>query len=282
MFEDEGDGWYESQLYVEVDGEIVSIETGPAGNYSTFEFGVDDGDIVNLYYLGYGSVSYEESYVVTDANNQEIAASGQSGLPVNSMGLLACPQTPSCGYLEIVMSNEYGEGWANNTLDVYRNGSLYLSIPFYWGGEQTTMIPADNNDEFDFIYLGGTNWDPESEGYVVSAPDGSILVNQNSSGQVPESVTDLIVCQNDTGLNEVSNKESVRLFPNPANTLVSIQASQFWLGATIQVIDAMGKDIITVKDWNGESLDVSNFHSGIYIIELKTSEQFIQKRLVVE
>ena len=282
MFDDEGDGWYESQLYVEVDGEIVSIETGPAGNYSTFEFGVDDGDIVNLYYLGYGSVSYEESYVVTDANNQEIAASGQSGLPVNSMGLLACPQTPSCGYLEIVMSNEYGDGWANNTLDVYRNGSLYLSIPFYWGDEQTTMIPADNNDEFDFIYLGGTNWDPESEGYVVRAPDGSILVNQNSSGQVPESVTDLIVCQNNTGLNEASNKESVRLYPNPANALVTIQASQFWLGATIQVIDAMGKDIITVKDWNGESLDVSNLHSGLYIIELKTSEQTIQKRLVVE
>ena len=282
MFDDEGDGWYESQLYVEVDGEIVSIETGPAGNYSTFEFGVDDGDIVNLYYLGYGSVSYEESYVVTDANNQEIAASGQSGLPVNSMGLLACPQTPSCGYLEIVMSNEYGDGWANNTLDVYRNGNLYLSIPFYWGDEQTTMIPADNNDEFDFIYLGGTNWDPESEGYVVRAPDGSILVDQNSSGQVPESVTDLIVCQNNTGLNESSLKESVRLYPNPANALVTIQASQFWLGATIQVIDAMGKDIITVKDWNGETLDVSNLHSGLYIIELNTSEQSIQKRLVVE
>ena len=282
MFDDEGDGWYESQLYVEVDGEIVSIETGPAGNYSTFEFGVDDGDIVNLYYFGYGSVSYEESYVVTDANNQEIAASGQSGLPVNSMGLLACPQTPSCGYLEIVMSNEYGDGWANNTLDVYRNGNLYLSIPFYWGDEQTTMIPADNNDEFDFIYLGGTNWDPESEGYVVRAPDGSILVNQNSSGQLPESVTDLIVCQNNTGLNESSLKESVRLYPNPANALVTIQSSQFWLGATIQVIDAMGKDIITVKDWNGETLDVSNLHSGLYIIELNTSEQSIQKRLVVE
>ena len=282
MFDDQGDGWYESQLYVEVDGEIVSIETGPAGDYSTFEFGVDDGDIVNLYYLGYGSVSYEESYVVTDANNQEIAASGQSGLPVNSMGLLACPQNPSCGYLEIVMSNEYGDGWANNTLDVYRNGSFYLSIPFYWGDEQTTMIPAENYDEFDFIYLGGTNWDPESEGYVVRAPDGSILVNQNSSGQVPESVTDLIVCQNNTGLNEASNKEFVRLFPNPANTLVTIQASQFWLGATIQVIDAMGKDIKTVKDWNGETLDVSNLHSGLYIIELKTSEQSIQKRLVVE
>ena len=94
--------------------------------------------------------------------------------------------------------------------------------------------------------------------------------------------TDLIVCQNNTGLNEASNKESMRLFPNPANTLVTIQASQFWLGATIQVIDAMGKDIITVKDWNGETLDVSNLHSGLYIIELNTSEQSIQKSLVVE
>ena len=45
------------------------------------------------------------------------------------------------------------------------------------------MIPADNNDEFDFIYLGGTNWDPESEGYIVYATDGSILVNQSTSGR---------------------------------------------------------------------------------------------------
>ena len=141
---------------------------------------------------------------------------------------------------------------------------------------------ADNNDEFDFIYLGGTNWDPESEGYVVNAPDGSVLVDQNSSGQVPESVTDLIVCQNNTGLNEASDKESVRLYPNPANALVTIQASQFWLGATIQVIDARGKDVITLKDWNREFLDVSNLHSGLYIFEMKTSEQTVQKRLIIE
>ena len=77
-----------------------------------------------------------------------------------------------------------------------------------------------------------------------------------------------------------SNKESASISKS-IESLVTIQASQFWLGATIQVIDAMGKDIITMKDWNGETLDVSNLHSGLYIIELKTSEQTIQKDLLL-
>ena len=95
-------------------------------------------------------------------------------------------------------------------------GSFYLSIPFYLGDEQKTMIPADNNDEFDFIYLGGTNWDPESEGYVVSAPDGSVLVDQNSSGQIPQTVSDVVVCQNNSGLTEGIEETSVKFYPNPA------------------------------------------------------------------
>ena len=282
MFDDEGDGWYESQLYVEVDGEIISVETGPAGNYSTFEFGVDDGDIVNLYYLGYGSVSYEESYVVMDANNQEIAASGQSGLPVNSMGLIACPETPSCGYLEIVMSNEYGDGWANNTLDVYRNGSFYLSIPFYWGDEQKTMIPADNNDEFDFIYLGGSNWAPEYEDYIVYATDGNVLVDQNIPGQIPQTVSDVVVCQNNSGLTEGIEETSVKFYPNPATNYIKIEADSFWLGSDILLTDVQGKEIKTWKSWNGLELDLSNIPSGLYLIELNSTDQKTQKRLVIE
>jgi len=282
MFDDEGDGWYESQLYVEVDGEIISVETGPAGNYSTFEFGVDDGDIVNLYYLGYGSVSYEESYVVMDANNQEIAASGQSGLPVNSMGLIACPETPTCGYLEVVMSSEINDGWWNNSLDIYKNDDLYLSIPFYYGDEQTTLIPANSSDEIDFIYIGGQSFEPQYEGYVVYGPDGDVLVDQNISGQIPQTVSDVVVCQNNSGLTEGIEETSVKLYPNPATNYIKIEADSFWLGSDILLTDVQGKEIKTWKSWNGLELDLPNIPSGLYLIELNSTDQKTQKRLVIE
>ena len=148
MFDEEGNGWSDTELYVEVDGEIISVETGPAGNYATFEFGVDEGDIVNLFYLPQGSAG-GQYYSVVDGNNQQITPTGQqSG---NSIGLLACPETPTCGTLEIVMRHEYYDGWWNNSLDVYKNDVLYLPIPFYFGYEQTTFIQADNGDVFDFI-----------------------------------------------------------------------------------------------------------------------------------
>ena len=195
------------------------------------------------------------------------------------MGLLACPEIPSCGYLEIVMSNDYGDGWANNTLDVYRNGSFYLSIPFYWGSEQTTMIPAENNDEFDFIYLGGTNWDPESEGYVVSAPDGSILVNQSSSGQVPESVTGIIACEENTGISNLSSDQLISVFPNPTKEFIEVDAPSRYYHSDVVLYDMGGVEIYRWKYWKGELLNMENINSGVYFLEFQGKE-VIKKRVV--
>ena len=281
MFDDEGNGWNDTQLYVEVDGEIISVENGPAGNYSTFEFGVDDGDIVNLYYLPAGSEA-GQSYVVTDANSQEITASGQSGYAGNSIGLLACPETPTCGYLEVVMSSEINDGWWNNSLEVYKNDDLYLSIPFYFGDEQTTLIPANSSDELDFIYIGGQSFEPQYEGYVVYGPDGNVLVDQNISGQIPQTVSDVVVCQNNSGLTEGIEKTSVKFYPNPATNYIKIDADSFWMGSDILLTDSQGKEIKTWKSWNGIDLDISNTPAGLYIIELKSVNGQIQKRIIVE
>ena len=278
MFDEEGNGWSDTQLYVEVGGEIISVETGPAGNYATFEFGVDEGDIVNLFYLPQGSAG-GQYYSVVDGNNQQITATGQqSG---NSIGLLACPETPTCGTLEIVMRHEYNDGWWNNSLDVYKNDVLYLPIPFYFGYEQTTFIQADNGDVFDFIYNGGQSFEPAYEGYTIYGPDGSVLVNQEISGQIPESTLDVVVCESQSGIESLAANQ-VKVFPNPASNYIKIEADSFWLGSEILLTDAQGKEIKTWKSWNGMELDLSNIPSGLYLIELNSTDQKTQKRLVIE
>ncbi len=277
MYDDDGDGWQDTDLYVEVDGEIISIENGPVGSSASFEFAVDEGDLVNLYYLpaGFGGNQY---YSVVDGNNQIVTSSGQQ--EGNSIGLLACPTTPTCGTIEIVMSHEYGEGWGNNRLDVYKNDVLYLPIPFYFNYEQTTFIQADNGDVFDFVYVGGQSFDPEYEGYRIYGPDGGLVINQDISGQIAESSSDIKFCEDQSGIESLLASQ-VTVYPNPTNGILEIIAPNTFNGAKIQLVDIEGKTVESWSNWTGSKLDLASFDKGLYILALEKNGTIVRKRVVL-
>ena len=280
MFDDEGNGWDETQLYVEVDGEIISVETGPVGNYSTFEFGVDEGDVVNLYYIPAGA-AYGQSYVVEDNNNQEIISSGQSGAAGNSMGLLSCPATPTCGTIEIVMSHEYGEGWGNNRLDVYKNDVLYLPIPFYFNYEQTTFIQADNDDVFDFEYIGGQSFEPEYAGYKIFGPDGVLVINQDVNGQIPESTTDIKFCEEQTAI-ELLVEDQIVIYPNPSDGIIKIVVPEDYQNTEIALMDILGNKVFSWNNLAEGMLDLSRFGKGAYVLEFQVPNVPIRKSIILK
>jgi uncharacterized surface protein with fasciclin (FAS1) repeats/plastocyanin len=278
MYDNEGDGWDNTELYVEVDGEIVSVESGPVSSSASFEFAVDEGDLVNLYYLPMGSGWNSEYYNVVDGNNQLITASGQQ--EGNSIGLLACPTTPTCGTIEIVMSHEYGEGWGNNRLDVYKNDVLYLPIPFYFDYQQTTFIQAENGDVFDFEYIGGQSFEPEYAGYKIFGPDGVLVINQDINGQIPESATNIEFCEDQSGIESLLASQ-VTVYPNPTNGILEIIAPTTFNGAKIQLVDIEGKTVESWSNWTGSKLDLSSFDRGIYILALEKNGTIVRKRVVL-
>jgi len=277
MYDNEGDGWDNTELYVEVDGEIVSVESGPVSSSASFEFAVDEGDLVNLYYLPMGSGWNSEYYSVVDGNNQVVTSSGQQ--QVNSIGLLACPTTPTCGMIEIVMTHEY-DGWGYNRLDVYKNDVLYLPIPYYVGTEQITFIQADNGDVFDFEYIGGQGFDPEQEGYKIFGPDGVLVINQDINGQIPESATNIEFCEDQSGIESLLASQ-VTVYPNPTNGILEITAPSTFNGAKIQLVDIEGKTVESWSNWTGSKLNLVSFDKGLYIVELQKDGNIVRKRVVL-
>ncbi|MDC0644160.1 fasciclin domain-containing protein [Crocinitomicaceae bacterium] len=278
MYDDDGDGWDNTELYIEVDGEVISVENGPVSSSASFEFAVDEGDLVNLYYLPMGSGWNSEYYSVVDGNNQLITASGQQ--EGNSIGLLACPTTPTCGTIEIVMSHEYGEGWGNNRLDVYKNDVLYLPIPFYFDYQQTTFIQADNGDVFDFEYIGGQSFEPEYAGYKIFGPDGVLVINQDINGQIPESATNIEFCEDQSGIESLLASQ-VTVYPNPTNGILEIIAPTTFNGAKIQLLDIEGKTVESWPNWTGSKLNLVSFDKGLYILELQKDGHIVRERVVL-
>tara|TARA_B100001287_G_scaffold254751_1_gene238384 strand:+ start:42 stop:1763 length:1722 start_codon:yes stop_codon:yes gene_type:complete len=277
MYDGDGDGWQDTELYIEVDGEVISIENGPVGSSASFEFAVDEGDIVNLYYLpaGFGGNQY---YNVVDGNNQLVTASGQQ--VGNSMGLLACPTTPTCGMIEIVMMHEYGEGWGNNRLDVYKNGVLYLPIPFYFNYEQTTFIQADNGDVFDFEYIGGQSFEPEYAGYKIFGPDGVVVINQDVNGQIPESTTDINFCEEQSSI-ELLIEDQIVIYPNPSDGIIKILTPKAFQNTEVYLMDILGNKVFSWNNLSEGILDLSRFGKGSYILEFKVPNAPIRKSIIL-
>jgi hypothetical protein len=70
------------------------------------------------------------------------------------------------------------------------------------------------------------------------------------------------------------------IFPNPASDLVSIMANDF-APTLIEVRDALGR-IILSKIWSNETnINVSNWDTGIYNIELSNEKGDVESHSLV-
>jgi uncharacterized surface protein with fasciclin (FAS1) repeats/plastocyanin len=198
-------GWEGSFLYLEVNGVLIDDITLLSGNNTTYDFAVNAGDVVNVYYV-YEGGNYQ-SYALFDGENQIVVqTSGTGNNPPSSFyGITACkePNTSetSCGDITLELYNIGGYGWPSNSLDVYRNGSLDYTVEMPVGyGPQITTISANYNDSFDFIANITNLFNPEELGYRVYDTEGAIIVDQNSFIVAPQNATNIVFCESEQGV----------------------------------------------------------------------------------
>lgn len=107
------------------------------------------------------------------------------------------------------------------------------------------------------------------------------LVDNNGCTSTNTTLTEVVVC---TGVEEMSASTRWTLYPNPAKSTVTIQASDFDADVvSVQVIDMTGR-IVQEQDfiYRGEyTIDVSDWLPGIYTVHLaaKTGNQVM--RLII-
>jgi hypothetical protein len=67
-----------------------------------------------------------------------------------------------------------------------------------------------------------------------------------------------------TGLNDFSGKKSLLVYPNPAQTQLTVHSEA---GSSIRIFDIHGKLMLVRKDCSStESVDISGFTHGLYIV----------------
>ena len=201
-------GWEGSFLYLEVNGVLIDDITLLSGNSTTYDFAVNTGDVVNVYYVYAGGSN--QSYALFDGEDQIVVQTSGTGdnLPSSFYGITACeePNTSEtiCGDISLALYNVSGYGWPSSSLDVYRNGTLDYTVEMPTGyGPQMTTISANFNDSFDFIANSTNLFNPEELGYRVYDTEGALIVDQNNFIDAPQNATNIVFCESESGLSIV-------------------------------------------------------------------------------
>ncbi len=316
------DGWEGDILYLYINDEFVEDLTVYEGSNSrNFNFGVDEGDIIDLFVgndgSGYGG--YNHSYKLFNGDGQLVTSINDSQnykLP-NVTNIVACEVfgEDHCGKIKIELFHDIGYGWYG-PLQVYKNGELEHSINMPVGYKQITEINANYNDTIDFVVNNPVY--PEETGYKVFDTNGQIIINDNTVNVAPEDAFNIPFCTmiaeswncvNDacvdpmdgtgafSSLNDCQftcegivssieeNSLDVSIYPNPSSNVFNINLNGYDK-YVLSVTNVIGEKIYTEElNLNGNyvnQIDLSNFPKGIYNLTVSSTIGAINYKLILQ
>ncbi|MCE7996953.1 MAG: T9SS type A sorting domain-containing protein [Roseivirga sp.] len=134
--------------------------------------------------------------------------------------------------------------------------------------------------------------------FVVSSSGGAVDVSisantaedlagngNTASNQLTLNFTDVSTREDFTNLQNVSKAEEINVYPNPASDVLTIDLSELSAEAVdIQMYNASGTPVFTKKAYRQQmlKLDVSDYTSGIYIVQCYDGQQVIRKKVMVK
>jgi hypothetical protein len=96
------------------------------------------------------------------------------------------------------------------------------------------------------------------------------------------SMSGTITVENNLGVNDFKIGESFKLSPNPSNSLITLSFRNIINQGSIDIYDLTGKVVFNKKlsNSNVDSIDVSDWSEGLYLILVKSDEGSQTKRFV--
>lgn len=162
------------------------------------------------------------------------------------------------GYLSIT-SNSI------TSLDISGNPSVYVA---YCGYNQLTSLNVKNGNNTNFWSLTALS----NPNLICIEVDDSTYSATNwltidATAHFSED------CSAELSLNEFSEIETMKIYPNPANEILNIESE---ISTTISIINMIGEEVYQGNVYSNSTIDVSGFSSGIYFIKDLNKNQVIK------
>lgn len=245
----------ENKLFIRNNAGEISL-TGAAQELFTLNF--SNNATLGTFPLsnGYSNADSVNGSFAGDANGTAVSGSfsGSFNTSVDAYGTLNL--------------NDFGLGSYNGNvtrLKTELNISLVVAGIFNIGTvSQTSYFYYDDTDG-NLVFRTSTN--------VIDIDAFGTVINETIRLYEALDRTTLSIASNSLSTN------NVKLFPNPVASNLNIKFSEEMTVTSASIFDINGRSILTIKD-NFETVNVSNLQSGLYIINIETSQGFITKRFI--
>lgn len=152
-----------------------------------------------------------------------------------------------------------------------QNGTLTLNLNPVSVGTQWSQ--ADINNGAVKYEHDGSAADSDSFRFDVKDGEGGWIEITQFSIAINED----FVSSTDDG----SISEMISIYPNPAIDLLHIN-HDIPGGATMELIDAQGRTVISRKLNSTNSIETSNYASGLYLVRVSTDQEIFVKRIIIQ
>ncbi|MBL0744434.1 glycosyl hydrolase family 18 protein [Chryseolinea lacunae] len=171
-----------------------------------------------------------------------------------------------------------------------------LGVPFYgysFGADNTARTyayivdnfpGAENKDDVTAngttIYYNGTATIQQKAQYVKDHELGGIMIWNVSQDKPSSDTRSLLRAIDDvlkissivTDAADERKENSIKVFPNPASSLLTIKAGDDYRKGTIRIVDSMGT-VRVYEKYSGTDVDVSSFSPGAYLVLLENGSR---------
>jgi len=133
----------------------------------------------------------------------------------------------------------------------------------------------------DYWYVTGNPVPIDSGAYYIFTQTGDYYVKGvDTTGCVASSDTASVIV---TGVHSYAEKQQIKIYPNPANDVITIESPFFKQAQVISVCDVQGQLISSINtNAKKTNVDISALSKGVYIVEVKTVNGFLVKKLIKE
>ena len=187
--------------------------------------------------------------------------------------------------------DRWNDGDTNATRTVTVTANATYTANFAANGTQNTYFTvtvSSNNPDWGTVSGGGEYIENSTARITATANSGYHFVEWNDGNTdnprtftVIASVSYIATFAPNTGIDDV-NADAMTIFPNPANTTVTVRLQGFEGDVMVEVVDLNGKRVAEVRTQNSElTIDVSSMAQGAYFVRVTGEKATAVSRLIV-
>lgn len=139
-------------------------------------------------------------------------------------------------------------------------------------GRTTITVSGSGSDDAVFDVTDGLVIDFASKA-------GSMVVKESATKESTFAITDssVLTFRTESGVADITANSAIALRRNPVESALEFTAAPE-SACTLHVYSLQGAALLTVADWQGESVDVSDLTPGLYIVNINNkSIKFYKK-----